>query len=313
MAKTVNSIAIYDQHLIWLSAETDDKNAFHITRVVDEPLPFVINLSNIQKSTSILEFANFLTATMKKHNLSNENTHIVLPGRYGLIKKVLLDQYVPEETKKEYIDNELAIILTDSPDSYLTYHPRYSREKNFLEEKLTVSVKKELFGFIRDSSKSADIQIADITFNTFLIDNFFRKLYPNILGEILLVSFTDIGLDMTVSTQRNYVNYHFRPYTASLQKIEEFALKDIVGVFTKNVDEIQHPTNAEMPLYSFTQIFLYGPRLTPKIADAIKSQYLIPSRVIDASAGSEIQLLFEDRQWSDNFYRYLDAFSAFLS
>ena len=154
MAKTVNSIAIYDQHIIWLSAETTDKNAFHITRVVDEPLPFVINLANIQKNSSILEFANFLTATIKKHHLPIENTHIVLPGRYGLIKKVLLDQYVPEDTKKEYIENELAFTLTDNAESYLTYFPRYSREKNFLEEKLTVSVKKKLFGFIRDSAKS---------------------------------------------------------------------------------------------------------------------------------------------------------------
>ncbi len=306
MAELVNSISFQDNYLIWLLAEADSDQSIHIKRVVEAPLPFVISYENLTKPAAALEIANRLKSLASRNGMTTENVRFLLPARFGLVKKVLLDQYVPEAVHEQIIHSELSETLVSPLDDYLIYTPPYSRENNFLEERLVVAFRKKLFALFRDVAANAEMNLSQINLNTFALDALFRRLYPNMLGETMLANFTEHGVEVTLSAQSNFLNYFFKPYSKSLQKIDELDDQQLTDFFVAMVDDIQRPGSVDFPLYSISQIYLFGTHLREKLVDALQSENLPTARILNPMEVNDWQIILNEKNLEDELHRFIE-------
>ncbi len=313
MGDLVTSICFQENNITWVQAETDGNNHLNIKRVAENPLPFVINFDNLQRPATSLEIANQLKKMGEEYGVGDGSVRFLIPARFGMVKKVYVDQYIPQDVHDELVRFELEQTLPASTNDYLIYRPDYSRETNFLQELLTVVVPKNLFAFFREIAEEAQLSVKEINLNCFTLDNLYRKLFPNLIGETMLVNFTQHGYELILSDQKNFLNYFYKPYSGNLQGVEQLSDEEIASNFISLVEDIQRPGAVDTPLYSISQIYLFGGFFKPEWLERIADRGLPPTRILNPTDATEWQIVFTESSLNTNeLYRFVEPFSNIL-
>ena len=105
MGEIVNSISFQQNTLCWVQVELNAGQSITIQRVVESPLPFVINYDNVQKPTTAVRIANHLNSLIDRNDLGSQHVRFLLSARLGLVRKVLVDHYLPQEMY-DYIEKQ---------------------------------------------------------------------------------------------------------------------------------------------------------------------------------------------------------------
>lgn len=310
MGDIINSICFRENNISWVLAEINSGQSITVKKVVESPLPFIINYDNLQKSTTALQIANHIKSLAAVNELNFQNVRFLLSAKFAMIKKIRVDQYLSQSKLSEVVKAELSHVLTDDIKHYFIYEPDYLRENESYKELLAVIIRKDFFNFIQQIGKEAGLLVAKVNLNCFSLDEIYRRFYPNLMGQALLVNFSEKGFEFVISDETNFLNYIFKPYSKSLQSINQLDEREILSNFTSLVDSIQHPDTVDLPLYSFSHIFLFGNNFKTHWLDNLMQQFSIPVKCFDPTGASEWQVIAED----DNFtasgaYRFLEPLS----
>lgn len=310
MGDLVNSVCFQENNITWVQAEIDGNNNLNIKRVAENPLPFVINFDNLQRPATSLEIASQLKKMREEYGVGDGSVRFLIPARFGMVKKVYVDQYIPQDVHEELVRFELEQTLPASTNDYLIYRPDYSRETNFLQELLTVVVPKNLFAFFREIAEEAQLSVKEINLNCFALDNLYRKLFPNLIGETMLVNFTQHGYELILSDQKNFLNYLYKPYSRNLQSVEQLSDEEIASNFISLVEDIQRPGAVDTPLYSISQIYLFGSFFKPEWLERVTDRGLPTTRILNPTDSTEWQIVFTEPSLNTNeLYRFVEPFS----
>jgi hypothetical protein len=312
MGDTINSICFKENNITWVQAEIDSSQRITIKKVVESPLPFIINYDNIQKPTTALQIANHIKSLANTNEIDFQNMRFLLSAKFAIIKKVQVDQYIPQEQYSLLLRTELSNLLTDVIDDYLVYEPDYVREgkSNSLKELLAVSIRKDFFNFIQQIATEANLSVDRISLNCFSIDEIYRRFFPNLMGQSLLVNFAERGFEFVISDESNFLNYIYKPYSKSLQNIDQLDEKEILSNFTTIVDHIQHPDTVDLPLYSFSHIFLFGSYLKPDWLNVLNQEFSIPVKIFDPASATEWEIIATDENFdTPGTYRFVEPLS----
>lgn len=309
MAETIQSISFQENKISWIQASVNN-NKINITRVTESPLPFIINYDNIQKPSTPLQIANHLTSLNSNQDISFENVRFLLSAKFMIVKKILLDPSIAKEEMREFIKAEYGQILTESYDNYLIYFDDQIRESNGLKEILTIALKKDIFNFFKKIAEEAHFQLSQMSINCFTVDNLFKKFFPDQIGQSLLVNFTERGYEIIICDNKNFLNFLYRPYSKSLQSIEQLDNEEILSIFDSVLDEIQSPKKINNPLYSISQIFVYGNYLKRQWLEILDSQFSIPVQMLNPMNNKIWRVIAEDPSFDPkNAHRFIEPFS----
>lgn len=311
MGDLINSICFHENSLSLIQVTVNSGQSVTVKRVVESPLPFIINYDNIQKMTTALPIANHLRSLADANELNMQNVRFLLSAKFGIIKKIQIDPYIPKKAYPQIVKNELKYVLTAAIDEYMIYQPEYIREHNAIREILVVAIRKELLDFIQQIGVEAKFSLTQINLNCFSIDELFRRFFPNLIGQTLLINFTERGYEIIISDEKNFINFNFCPYSKALQSIDHLDENDIISAFSSLVKTIQHPAAAETPLYAVSQIFLFGSHFRHDWLDKLQSQSTIPLRILNPIDTTEWHIISEDRNFdSIGAYRYVEPLSS---
>lgn len=306
MGEIINSISFQDNNISWILAEVESGQSITIKRVAENPLPFIINYDNIQKPTTALRIANHLYKLASKNDLPMQNVRFLLSGKFGMVKKIQVDRTVPENVYPQLVEQELQAVLPAPVEDYLVYQPAYTRPR----ELLTFCMRKSLFSFFQRIATEARLPVSQISLNCFSIDELYRRFFPNIIGQTLLVNFTDRGFETVLSDENSFLNFSFKPYAKSLQSIDQLEESEIFSAFTAMVDDVQHPGPIDMPLYSVSQVFLFGTGFKAHWLDRLQNQCSHTLRILNPTDSAEWQIISEDTQFNSmGAYRFVEPLS----
>jgi len=310
MGEIVNSISFQQNNLCWVQAELNSGQSVTIQRVVESPLPFVINYDNVQKPTTAVRIANHLNSLIDKNDLGSQEVRFLLPARLGLVRKVLVDHYLPQEMYAEMVNTELDSVFTSPLEEYHVYQPDYARRKQSLRELLTVSIRKEVLIYMQQAGKANNFGLSHIGLNCFTIDELYRRFFPNLIGQSLLINFAENGFEVIISDEETFLDYFFRPYLKSLQSIDQISAQDIAGSFTELLQELQQPGPNGMPIYSPAQAYLFGSAFRAELLETLQGQTNVPLRILNPAETTEWQIISNDPAFdSPNAYRYVEPLS----
>lgn len=309
MAEIIQSISFQENKISWIQASLNNTKV-NITRVTESLLPFIINYDNIQKPSTPLQIANHLKSLASNQDISFENVRFLLSAKFMIVKKVRLDPLISKDHIKEFVKAEYSQILTEPCDNYIIYLNDQNRETNGSKEILTIALKKELFNFFKKIADEANFQLSQISINCFTVDNLFKMFFPDQIGQSLLVNFTERGYELIICDNKNFLNFLYKPYAKSLQPIEQLDDEEILSAFDSVVDEIQSPNKINNPLYSISQIFVYGNYLKAKWLEILDSQFSIPVQILNPMNNKEWRVIAEDPSFDPkNAYRFIEPFS----
>lgn len=310
MGEIINSICFKENNISWVQADVNSGQSITIKKVMESALPFIINYDNIQKPTTALQIANHIRSLAASNELSLQNIRFLLPTKFAMVKKIRVDKYIPQSQYNAIMRVELEHILTGSIDDYFIYQPDYSRQNGPIQELLAITIRKDFFNFIQKIGKEAALAVTRINLNCFTIDEIYRRFFPNLMGQSLLVNFTEKGFEFIISDETNFQNYIFKPYSKSLQSINQLDEREILTNFTALVDSIQHPEVVDSPIYSFSHIFLFGSHFKNHWLTNLGQQFSIPVKVLDPTTTSEWQIIAEDENFKAmGAYRFLEPLS----
>jgi hypothetical protein len=149
-----------------------------------------------------------------------------------------------------------------------------------------------------------------MSINCFTIDDLFKKFFPDQIGQSLLVNFTERGYELIICDNKNFLNFLYKPYSNSLQSIEQLGDEEILSIFDSVLDEIQTPNKIDNPLYSISQIFVYGNYLKAQWLEILDSQFSIPVQMFNPMNNKIWRVIAEDPSFDPkNAYRFIEPFS----
>jgi len=312
MSEKINSISFQDNRVSWLNAELGD-HTITVNRAIESLLPLVINLENIQQATAPTQMANHLRTLASSHDISIENIRFVLPSKFLLVKRILVDQYVTNENFREIVMDEMSQILSESSDNYYIYTPEFQSTNENYREIISVAFKKQILQFFQDIASKADITPDQILVNCFTVDSLFRKFFPDQIGQSLLANFSERGYEIVISDEKNFLTTIFKPYSKSLMSIEQLDDEEILSMFDSIIEEIQIPGSIGNPIYSISQIYLYGSYFKPQWLDMLRSQFSIPVHTLNPMDTREWRLITNDPAFNpDEAYRFVEPLSTLI-
>lgn len=310
MGDIVNSISFQENNICWLNAEVNNSQSIVIKRVALSPLPFIINYENIQKSTTALQISTHLTKFAIENGFTLENVRFLLSAKFGIIKKIMVDHHIPETYYPQLVKNELSYSLTSPIEEYFVYQPDYFRDNNSsLKEVLTVSMRKSLFEFIQNIGREASMAVTNVNLNCFSIDELYRRFFPNVIGETLLINFTERGFEMVISDENNFLNFSFHPYSKSLQSIDQLEDNEIISAFSSALSGIQNYGPANNPAFSLSQVFLFGNYFKAAWLDNMQAASGITLKILNPGETTEWQIISEDNNFSSSGFRFVEPLS----
>lgn len=306
----IHTIAFQDNSVTWLNVAINIGQNVVVKKVLQSPLPFVLNLDNIRKPTAALQVANHLTTLAASNELEMDEVRFLLPGRFGLVKKVMVDSDIPEAAYSELARAEAGSVFAERSEQYLVYEPSYQRENQSLKELLTVSVHRRFFDFVRKVGDEARFNLTHVGLNCFTIDELFRRFFPSLSGHTLLVNFTERGYELVIADSDNFIDFVFRPYSGALHSMEQLKEETILNTFGGVINELQKPAFAEMPLYAFRQAFLFGTHFKAQWLERLQGQTDVQLRVLNPTDTTEWQIISDDSSFNTmEAYRYIEPLS----
>lgn len=312
MPEIIQSISFHENRISWIQASLNNTR-INISHLTESPLPFVINYDNIQKPSTSLQIANHLNTIASTHDLSLDNVRFLLSAKFMIVKKILLDQSITGEQAKEFVKAEYSQVLTEPPDDYIIYLPDYSKEAGNLTEVLTIAMKKDLFYFFKKIAEEAKFPLTQISINCLTVSDLLMVLFPNQIGESLLVNFTERGFELIVCNEKHFLSFIFKPYSKSLQSIEQLDDEEVLSGFGSLLEEIQLPGSLDQPLYSISKVYAYGSYLKTQWLELLESQLSMPVQIFDPMETKEWRVIVDDSSFdTKNAYRFVEPLSNLL-
>lgn len=312
MSEIIQSISFQENRVSWIQASVNAKK-ININRVAESLLPFVINYDNIRKPSIALQIANHLNTLASSHDISLNNVRFLLPAKFMIVKKILLDRFISKEQVKKIVKAEYNQILTESSDAYIIYIPQYSKEVNNLNEILTVALKRDLFNFFNKIAEEANFNLTRISVNCFSVSSLLKSLFPQIIGQTLLVNFTERGFELIICDEKYFLTFLYKPYAKSLESIEQLDDPEILSSLSDVLEEIQSPSSIDRSLFSISQIYFYGSYFKPEWLDIAETQLSIPVHILNPIQSKEWRVITDDPDFDPNtVYRYIEPLSNLL-
>jgi len=309
MSEIIQSISFQENKISWIQASINNSK-INISRVSESLLPFVINFDNIKKSSTSLQIANHINTLASSHGITMNNVRFLLSAKFMIVKKVLLDQSIPKNQVKEFIRAEYSQILTEPCDDYIIYLPQNNANTTGLNPILTIALKKDLFNFFKKIAEEANFPLSQMSVNCFAVDDFLTKLFPDQIGQRLLVNFTERGYELIISDNNQFMNFLYKPYSKALQPIEQLDDDEVLSVFDTVLEEIQSPSILNHPLYSISRIYLYGNYFKREWLEILESQFSIPVQMLNPMDTREWRVIAEDPSFDPKkAYRFVEPFS----
>jgi hypothetical protein len=95
-----------------------------------------------------------------------------------------------------------------------------------------------------------------------------------------------------------------------MQPIGQLDDEEILSAFDSVVDEIQSPNKINNPLYSISQIFVYGNYLKAKWLEILDSQFSMPVQILNPMDNKNWRVIAEDPSFDPkNAHRFIEPFS----
>lgn len=310
--KIIQSIAFHENKVNWVQAAVTEQSVV-VQRAVESLLPLVINYENLNKSTAALQIANHLKSVAKAHDFEPDDVRFVISGSFVFIKKILVNQTIPEENYQDVAEFELDHILADAIEQFFLYFPEYEGEQNHMRQVLTVAVRRDLLKFFQEVGKESGFNLKAINLNCFTVDELFRRLYPNEIGQTLLVNFTNKGYEFIISDEKKFLDFLFKPYSRTLQDIELLDEDELLSVFDTVLEEVQKSGPGDSPLYSISQIYVFGAYFKPQWLEILQTQTNIPIKIFNPLKTAEQQIISQDPGFSSaEAFRFVEPLSNLL-
>lgn len=310
MTSLVNSISFHENSVTWLQIAVDSGQSLTVTRVVESPLPFVINFDNLAAGGTAIKIGGHLRSLAETHELSMENVRFLLSSRFGFVKRVTVDDFVPEAEYEALVEQDLGHSLAADTDRFFIYQPEYFRENGSRKEILSVAIRREVVQFFQEIAAEAQMPITELNMNCFSVDEMYRRFFPNLMGQTLLLNFTERGLEYVISDDRNYMDNGFRPYNPAMQTIDQLEDSDILASFAAAMESIQHPGALDTSPFRLSQVFLFGTAFRSNWFESLQDRCELPLRILNPLEVSEWQINSDDPTFENQgAFRYVEPLS----
>lgn len=313
MATTIHSVSFQENKVSWIQASVSEKSIV-VQRAVESLLPLVINFENIGKPTIPIQTANHLKSLIKYHDMTlGDEVRFLIPAKFSLVKKILVDTFLTGEDRQQFAVSEFYQSVIGGENGYDVYLPDYEHRKNGYSEILSVGIRRELTAFMKELAQKAGLSLSQLNISCFTIDSFYRKMYPNDLGQTLLVNFTERGYEMTISDDKDFLDCTFRPYSKSMESIEQLDDEEVLSDFDRVLEDIQKAAPGDTPSFSFAQIYLYGAYFKSQWIEILEAQTGIPLGILNPFQSAESFFASEDPSLNpDEAYRFVEPLSNLL-
>jgi hypothetical protein len=277
----MSSLSIREESLLWTELTKSDKN-IHLERAVFETLPVFINHHTIQQKLTITKLTTFIKEFVNKNNLNSNNIHLSIPGRFALIKKMMLDSAIPAEHREDTIRFEFEKFWEESTQNYHIYLPENSQD----EKVIAVAIRKTVLDFFNQIFEMSQLQLESISPSCLTIEELARVFYPKSSGQSLLLGWHRRGFDAIITEKQTFQQYFFRNYNENLSPIESVSEFDLANSFSNLLFELQQPKILESPLMDIQTIYNFGYYFKPEWLDFMRSRIQIPINLFNIDASS---------------------------
>jgi hypothetical protein len=302
------SLSIREESLIWTELTKTDNN-IHLDRAVFEILPVFINHQTIQQKITTTKLTNFIKNLVKKNNLNTKNIHLSIPGRFTLIKKIMLDPAIPAEYVEESIKFEFEKFWEESNQNYHIYLPENTKDKKVI----AVAIRKSVLEFFNQIFEAAQFPLNAISASCLTVEELANEFYPNSSGQSLLLGWHRRGFDAIISENRVFQQYFFQNYNKDLSPIENVSEFDLANSFSNLLYELQQPKILDVPVMDIQTIYNFGYYFKPEWLDFMRSRIQIPINLfnIDASSLSNVTTT-ESAISAEQIYKYIEPISNYI-
>jgi len=293
----ISSIAFQEDFVTWTELTVDDK-VINIKRAVSDSLPVSINFQSLKQPNVAEDVAAQLRTLVELKNLKTGKTRVTIPGRFAVIKKIVVDKSIPENQHQGLVNYEFQKSWKEDPQNYTIFLTNYKHDLESMNELLAVGIRKEVLKFFESVLEKAQLDAVSISPNCFTVDEFFRALHPNVHGDCLILGWQRRGYDVIVSNSQNFVNYSFRPYNSNLDPIEQIEEEELISGFDVLLEEIKHPPVVEKPLYDIQSVYFYGFHFKPAWLELMGAQVHTPLHLLNLDGSDSFRLAAESKEIS---------------
>ena len=101
----IASISIREDSLIWSELSKKEKT-ISIQRTAFQTLPLFIHHQSILNKSSVSRIASLLKEMVQTRQFQNKKIHLTFPGRFSIIKKIMLDETITPEMQQDFVAYE---------------------------------------------------------------------------------------------------------------------------------------------------------------------------------------------------------------
>lgn len=305
----ISSLSFQEDYILWTEASVRD-NTIHLEKAVSESLPLSINYQTVGQAVSAKQVANHLRALVQKYELQPADVRFGIPPQFTIIKKIKVDDSVPVQNYREIAQFEMEKSWNIPSREFRIYLPDYSRKSGPYSEILVVAIRNSVLRFFEDVAQAAQFRLSSLTPYCFTIDEFFRTLYPNMEGEVLLLGWQRKGFDITICDKDNFIDYFYRSYNAGMQSIDQIEEEELFSGFDVIWEEIQQPPVLDKPLHRISSVYLYGYYFKPDWLEAIASRVNVPVKLLNPDESAHYRIESRNSEFSaTRIYRIIESIS----
>ncbi|NOX36694.1 MAG: hypothetical protein GXO78_04075 [Calditrichaeota bacterium] len=312
MAESIQSICIQDNNLTWIQGRAEG-NQLIIEKVLESALPVPIQYDQLDKKAAPLQIANHLNYLAKANELTLDVARLTIPTKFGLIRKVMVDEAIPQGSYAQIARGELSYVLTSPAEDYYIYLPPYERPADPLKEILSVAVRKNLFQFFKKIADEAHFKIDVLTLNAFPIDHMYRELFGDQIGQVLLVNFTEYGFEYVLSDEKDFIHAGFFPFSSQLQSIQEVNEEEILAAFESMLGDFKNLGGEEDTWYAASQILVFGYFFQNNWLDQLEARAGVPVKILNPLESSRWEIDVQTQELDVyNAHRFIEPFANLL-
>lgn len=306
----IASISIREDSLIWSELSIDEKT-INIQRAAFQTLPLFIHHQSILNKSSVSRIASLLKEMAQTRQFQNKKIHLTFPGRFSIIKKIMLDETITPEMQQDFVAYEFEKTWDESRQNYHIFLPEYYGEQGITRQVLAIAVRKTILDFFEKIFEKAQLELENITPSCFAVEELFRLAFPNSGGQCLLLGWHRRGLEAIMTDHQNFRDYFFRPYNPKMELIENITEFDLASSFSNLFFEIQQPRVLDQPLYDIQTIYNFGYYFRPEWLDFMRSRIQIPINLFNFDASTAYHINFTDPLLShDEIYKFIESISS---
>ncbi len=308
MSETIGSLAFLDDRIVWVQGSLIPGQIV-IDRFVEAELPVSLSPDTISRATSTIQLANQLSYIAKANNLETDGIRVAIPARMGLIKRVWVDETIPEAQRKTFAKNQVAAELLSPLDDYVFYMSDQKQTANGHVELVTVLFRRELQAFFKKIAAESQLHFSRLVLNVFGIEELFREMYGNLLGTSQLINVTATGIESTLITETHFLLSIFYPFSSEGVSEDQF----FKAFEMANSDIVKRNELGSSNFGEVTGIFIYGYHFQPEWVNRVKEIAKVPVQVLNFSENTNLQVNPGETDFpAENSFQYLDALGNFF-